>query len=132
MRFASFPMLALGVIAYNIVALVGSEDVLQATMFTIEVASGDEWEVRVADLFEVISLSLLFVELIRATATDQSAIVNHVLSMALFVVALVEFLLVRHFGNSTFFLLLVMLLLDVVAGFTITIIASRRDFAGEE
>ena len=50
------------------------------------------------------------------------------LSMILFVVCLVAFLLVKGFATSTFFLIVVMILLDVLAGFIVTIIASRKDF----
>lgn len=56
------------------------------------------------------------------------AIVNHALSMVLFIIVLVEFLLIRGFATSTFFLIVVMILLDVLAGFIVTIIASRKDF----
>jgi hypothetical protein len=55
------------------------------------------------------------------------AIVNHALSMLLFIVCLVEFLLFSAFATSTFFLVTLMVLLDVLAGFIVTIVASRRD-----
>ena len=48
--------------------------------------------------------------------------------MVLFIVVLVEFLLIRGFATSTFFLIVVMILLDVLAGFIVTIISSRKDF----
>ena len=48
--------------------------------------------------------------------------------MILFIVVLVEFLLIRGFATSTFFLIVVMILLDVLAGFIVTIISSRKDF----
>ena len=46
---------------------------------------------------------------------------DHVLAMLLFVVMLVEFLLVKSAGTSTFFLLLIISLVDVLAGFIIGI-----------
>ena len=55
------------------------------------------------------------------------AIINHSLSMILFIVCLVEFLLFRGFATSVFFLITVMVLLDVLAGFIVTIISARRD-----
>jgi hypothetical protein len=75
-----------------------------------------------------LSLILLFVELLKSTSSQRIAIVNHALSMALFVICLVEFLLLPGFAGSVFFLILTMVLLDVLAGFIVTIIASRRDF----
>ncbi|HEX4095611.1 MAG TPA: hypothetical protein VHX64_02725, partial [Caulobacteraceae bacterium] len=38
-----------------------------------------------------------------------------------------EFLLLQGFSTSVFFLLTLMVLLDVLAGFIVTIVASRRD-----
>jgi hypothetical protein len=60
------------------------------------------------------------------------AIVNHALSLILFVFCLVAFLLFKGFATSTFFLILTMVMLDVLAGFIVTIISARKDldFAG--
>ena len=55
------------------------------------------------------------------------AIVNHALSMILFVICLVAFLLMKGFATSTFFLILTMVMLDVLAGFIVTIISARKD-----
>ena len=48
--------------------------------------------------------------------------------MAIFVLSLIAFLLVRNFASSVFFLLILMMLLDVIAGFMVTIVSARRDF----
>ena len=49
------------------------------------------------------------------------------LSMILFVICLVEFLLIKGFATSTFFLIVTMVMLDVLAGFIVTIISARKD-----
>jgi hypothetical protein len=46
--------------------------------------------------------------------------------MALFIVMLIEFLLVRQAGTSTFFLLTMIALVDVLAGFIVSIRSSQR------
>ena len=46
--------------------------------------------------------------------------------MALFIVMLIEFLLVRQAGTSTFFLLTMISLVDVLAGFIVSIRSSQR------
>jgi hypothetical protein len=71
---------------------------------------------------------VLFFELVRATNTNKVAIINHSLSMILFIICLVEFLLVPGFATSTFFILTTMTLLDVLAGFIVTIVTARKDF----
>ena len=63
----------------------------------------------------------------KSAGTRRIAILNHSLSMGLFVICLIEFLIFPAFATSTFFLVGLMVLLDVLAGFVVTIIAARRD-----
>ena len=81
----------------------------------------------------LLALILLFIELLKSTSTGTAAIFNHALSMLVFIICLVEFLLHPAFATSTFFVILVMALLDVLAGVVVTIISARRDveFAGQ-
>jgi len=44
------------------------------------------------------------------------------------IVSLIEFLLFKSFATSVFFFLMMMTLLDVLAGFMVTIVSARRDF----
>ena len=133
--FAAVPLLALPVLAYNFVALTlaggfGSQEAtirMTEPLFTIAMNSAAEWPVTLGDLLLLAGLIVLFIELLKSTTSRRTAIVNHALSMILFVVCLIEFLLLRGFATSTFFLILIMVLLDVLAGFIVTIVASRRD-----
>jgi len=59
----------------------------------------------------------MFVELIKSTHSRRVALINHILSIALFVACLAELLLVPACATSTFFLIALMVLLDVLAGF---------------
>ena len=72
---------------------------------------------------------MLFIEILKSTSTGAATIFNHAVSMILFIVALVEFLLFKNFATSVFFILSVMCLLDVLAGVVVTIVSARRDFA---
>ena len=131
----ALPLLAIPVVLYNLVILFGAEsggmaaadETLRQAMFSIPMASGASWNVGVGDLILFLALILLFFELLKSTSSQKVAIVNHALSMILFVVCLVEFLLIRGFATSTFFLILAMVMLDVLAGFIVTIIAARKD-----
>jgi len=133
--FAALPLLALPVLFYNGFALlVGGGLRSGATgprfagqLFSVPMASHGQWTVTLSDLFLAGSLVVLFVELLKSTTSRQAAIINHSLSMVLFIVCLVEFLLLPAFATSTFFLLTLMVLLDVLAGFIVTIVASRRE-----
>jgi hypothetical protein len=133
----AIPLLILPVVIYNIVILFAGQDaggmvvvsdVLADPLFSIGMASGARWSVTVGDLILLLALGMLFVELLKSTTSQRAAIVNHALSMILFVVCLVEFLLLPGFATSVFFLIMAMVLLDVLAGFIVTIIAARKDF----
>ncbi|MDX5366118.1 MAG: hypothetical protein LPK88_06705 [Alphaproteobacteria bacterium] len=125
--FRTLPMMALAIIAYNIIVyLTGLSMDTQVT--TVTLVSGAIWSISVGDVLVFGGLMLLFLELISSTQTGASTIVNHALSMLVLLVALVQFIVLPEFGNSTFFALVILALFDVVAGFTVTITAARRDF----
>ena len=127
----ALPLLVIPVILYNIVVLTGgaamADERLREAMFSIPMASGAHWNVGAGDLILFLALILLFFELLKSTSSQKVAIVNHALSMILFVICLVEFLLLKGFATSTFFLIVAMVMLDVLAGFIVTIIAARKD-----
>lgn len=133
----ALPLLAIPVVIYNIVILFGgagdggmaqADAILRDPLFSVPMTSGASWNVGVGDMILFLSLALLFVELLKSTSSRKVAIINHALSMILFVGCLVEFLLIRGFATSTFFLISTMVMLDVLAGFIVTIIAARKDF----
>lgn len=132
----ALPLLVIPVVLYNVVVLsglfggsgvVGTDSGLREVLFTIPMASGAGWSVGVGDMILFLALILLFFELLKSTSSQKVAIVNHALSMILFVACLVEFLLIKGFATSTFFLIVTMVMLDVLAGFIVTIISARKD-----
>ncbi len=133
--FAAIPLLALPVLAYNLYVLtlpgmfssVSANASLAIPLFSFKTAAGVLWAVSLADVLLAASLVVLFIELLRSTTSHRVAIINHAFSMLLFVACLVELLLLPAFANSTFFLITLMVLLDVLAGFIVTIVAARRD-----
>jgi hypothetical protein len=128
------PLLVFPLILYNFVVLTGIATQgdearwMMDAIFTVNMFSGDAWGVSFADVFTGLSLLLLFVEIVKATRTDAMSIVNHGLSMLLAMTCIIEFITMKGFSNSVFFMLMLMTVLDVVAGFTITIVAAKRDF----
>ena len=81
------------------------------------------------DIFVILGLVALFFEIIKAARLGPGTIVDHMLSTAVFIIGLIVFLLVPAFGTSAFLLLVIMTLIDVVAGYTVSIFAARRDFS---
>ena len=103
--------------------------ILNNALFELPMLSGGIWRFTIGVLIILITLFLLFAELIKATYTSTSSLVDHGLSMVVFVACLVEFLLAPLAATSTFFLVMVATAIDVVAGFTIGIRVARRDLA---
>ena len=139
--WAAVPLLSLPVLLYNGVAALTVEGGLNAPnaggrlaepVFSVPMASGALWALSFGDVLVIVALVVLFVELLKSTSSRGAAVVNHGLSMALFIVCLVEFLLLEAFATSAFFLITLMVLLDVVAGFIVSITAARRDFGVTE
>jgi hypothetical protein len=129
----AFPLLLLALIPYNLLAfgggLAGQADVsaLLNEGFGITLPSGDVWHFTYADIFITFSLCLLFAEMVKATRSGRGELLNHAFSTLTFVAVLVEFLLLKGFATTAFFLLVAMTLFDVVAGYTISIVSARRD-----
>ena len=123
---ASIPLLAFVVAAYTALAL-AAPGWLEATLFGLPLLSGVVLWFRGGDLLLVIGLLLLCVEIYRATSSSTAAILNHVLSLVVFIIALIELIIMPQMANMTFFLIVLMTVSDVIAGFTVTISTARRD-----
>ncbi|MFO0988185.1 MAG: hypothetical protein U1F37_12605 [Alphaproteobacteria bacterium] len=120
------PLIGLLAVVYLIVAAV-FDTALGKTLFDLTLPSGSVWRFLVSDLFLLIGLVLLYLEILKSTRSGRAQIVEHVASMVVFVGCLLLFLLVRQTGTTTFLLITAMAAIDVVAGFTVSIIAARRD-----
>lgn len=142
--FGIFPLILFPVLIYNMIAFSGSSekvrDHMDSKALSVPMASQEtmtvggipaiehvQWLLTWGDVLVLLGLVLLFVELLKSTGTGTSAIFNHALSMLVFIICLVEFLLHPAFATSTFFLIMIMSLLDVLAGVIVTIVSARRD-----
>ena len=127
--FASTPVLFYIFLAYNGVVFLLTGISLQTTLLTIPMLSGATLSFTVSELLLVLGICALYIELLKSTRTTTASIIDHVFSMLLFIAFLIEFLLVKQAATSTFFLLMLIQMLDVIAGFTISITAARRDMS---
>ncbi|MDJ0726804.1 MAG: hypothetical protein QNJ38_16995 [Prochloraceae cyanobacterium] len=124
----AIPLFALIWVIYNLIIISGNNTTLDAELISINLISGAVWQITSKDLLLLMGLVTLYVETLKATRSNLVSIVNHSLSILVFVLFLVEFIIIAEAGNSTFFLLGLMSLMDAIAGFAITIVAARRDF----
>jgi hypothetical protein len=130
MYLLGFPLLLIPFAIYHILAfLLGMT--MHEVAGRIPMLSGATFELTVGDLLVGLGILLLYVEILKSTRLSSRAITDHLLSLALFVAMLVEFLLVERVVTSTFFLLLMLSLVDVIGGFSVTIRTAQRDLAVE-
>lgn len=132
MSFRSIPLIVLAFIAYNAVVLLGAgppEQILSTQILKLELISKGVWVFKLGDLLIFFVLILLFIELLKSTYTSSASLVDHALSMLVFVACLVEFLVIPQAASSVFFIIMVATLIDVVAGYTIGIRTARRDLS---
>jgi hypothetical protein len=123
------PLLIFSFAIYNIV-----EFILPGFSWSMEVlrfplASGGDFAITAGDLIVAGSILILLVEMLKAARLSRRSIIDHLLSMVLFVGMLIEFLLVKQAASSTFFLLLVISFVDVMGGFAISVRAAQRDIS---
>lgn len=124
-----FPLIVYNLIAFTVLGGVGKG--WSNVIFYIPMVSGQTWMVTAADLMLVASLIFLFFEVVKSTQSGRTSVLEHMLSTLVFILFLVEFLLVGACATSVFFLLMVMSLFDVVAGFTVSITSAGRDVTFE-
>ena len=123
------PLLGLLWLVYNAIVLVGATPMLEAVVSSFTLPSGAVWTMRGGEVLVALGLVALYVEMLKSTRTGTSSVIEHSLSVLVFVLFLVEFIVVPGAGTATFLLMTLMALLDVIAGFSISISAARRDLA---
>ena len=146
--FGIFPLLVIPVVLYNLLAmafggpvqdidasgqLIQSQaapiaSLLNERFLGLPMISGVEWVLTKGDAIVLLAVIFLFLEILKSTSTGTATIINHGISLLIFILCLVQFLLMPNFATSTFFILTAMTLLDVLAGVIVTILSARRDF----
>jgi hypothetical protein len=91
--------------------------------------SGGEWGIGPGDLMIAGSIGILLIEMLKTARMSRRTIIDHLLSLILFIGMLVEFLLVKEVASITFFLMLVISFVDVTGGFAVSIRTTQRDIS---
>jgi hypothetical protein len=131
MFLIGFPLLVLPFTLYNMIVFLTPGVSWTDKVTTFLMLSGQEWSLTAGDILVAFAILLLTLEILKATRIGYRTIVDHILSMILFVAMLVEFLMVRQAATSIFFLLLTVSMVDVMGGFIITIRTAQRDLTIE-
>jgi hypothetical protein len=126
-----FPLLLVPFAIYNMIAFLTPGVSWTSPVTTVHMMSGQDWVLTWEDILIAFGIFLLWVEIIKSTRIGMRSVMDHILAMALFIVMLVEFLLVQRAATSTFFLLMAIALVDVLAGFIVGMRSARRQIEVE-
>ncbi|CCV11057.1 hypothetical protein [Mesorhizobium sp. STM 4661] len=128
--FGAIPLLIVPFVLYNLGLLGifgGGDDPWVTEILSVRMMSGGVFSMTLGDLMVLIGLIFFFIEMVKATRTTNASIMDHLLSTFVFVAFLVEFLLVKGAAHSVFFTLMVIALIDVLAGFSVSMRSASRD-----
>jgi len=120
------PLLIIPLAFYNIVVFLLPGLEWAQPLAQVPTPSGTTWILTLGDFLIAVSMFILFLEFAKSIRSEGRNGVDHVLSVLLFVGMLAEFLLVKQAATPTFFLLLVACLVDMIAGFSLSIKEARR------
>lgn len=125
----AIPFTIVTLIAFNLVILFSDPGVWGNNIAVMTLFSDEVWEFTNGDLMVTVGLLILLIEVLRATTIHNRAITNHIISVVVLLVYVIEFVIVGEAANSTFFILTMIALIDVLAGVVVTIRLATRDFA---
>lgn len=131
MFMLGFPLLLVPFAIYNIIAFLMPGVTWTGVITTVHMASGADWTMSAGDMLVALAILLLCGEVLKSTRIGIRTVVDHSLSLLLFLGMLVEFILVQQAATATFFLLLVVSFIDVLGGFAVTLRSAQRDLTVE-
>lgn len=127
------PFLIIPLILYNVFAFgfLGGDPASPwtAVLFEVNMVSGTVFRLDLGSTLILVALVLLFFEVLKATRIGSITIWDHMLSTFVFVAYLLEFILVGSAATSVFFVLTAIALIDLLAGFAVSLRAATRDVA---
>ena len=126
MFLLGFPLLLVPFAIYNMIAFLTPGVDWTAAAATVHMMSGVDWVLNFEDILLAFAIFLLWIEIIKSTRIGSRSVIDHILAMALFIAMLVEFLLVQRAATSTFFLMMAIAFVDVLAGFIIAMRGAER------
>ncbi|HET7715371.1 MAG TPA: hypothetical protein VFK86_07065 [Bauldia sp.] len=125
----AIPLTVIPLIIYNLVAFVFPGTTWTGEIFGLTMVSGARWALTLSDLMITLAIAMLFLEIMKSGRTGSATLTNHILSTIVLLIYVIEFILLDIAATSLFFILTIIALFDVIAGFSITIRTATRDIA---
>jgi hypothetical protein len=122
----AFPLLIVPFTLYNMIAFL-LDLKFSERVFDVSLLSGVTMDVSIGDVLVIVGVLLLYFEILKSTRLLSKEIMDHVLSLMLFIGMSIEFISVPRTATPTFLILLSLCFIDVIGGFTIG--TAQRDIA---
>lgn len=111
-----FPLLLIPLAVYNIIAFLMPSVSFSDVLFKVPMVTGETWPVTLADLMLALGIVLLLLEVVKGARPGSKFLMDHLLSLIVFGAAAAEFVMWPKFGNSTYFLLVLLAMADFLGG----------------
>lgn len=127
----SVPLFLYLLLGANIIMWSGTEQssALNIIVAELTLPSTRDLIITVSDALILASFLALSIETFKATRTSNHVLVDHALSLLVFIVCLIELMVFPRLGNTTFLVITIASLLDVIMGFTVSLSTARRDIS---
>jgi hypothetical protein len=116
-----FPLLLIPLAVFNIIVFLMPGVSMTEPLFRVPLMSATEWPVTLSDMLLALGMLLLLLEVIKGARPGAKYVMDHLLSLVVFGAAAAEFVLWPKFGNSTFFLLTLLALVDFLSGIALRV-----------
>jgi hypothetical protein len=126
MSIVGFPLLLIPVAIYNIIVFLMPGVSFADPVAKLTLMSGAEWPLTLSDILLALGILLLMFEVIKGARPGAKYFMDHLLSLIVFGGAAAEFLLLPRFGSSTYFLLVLLAMVDFLSGIALR---ARRGLA---
>jgi hypothetical protein len=130
MFLIGFPLLLIPFALYNMIAFLLNLPFTD-TLFTLSLLSGTRMPVTTGDLLVMVAMLLLYLEVLKARF-GAKAIMDHVLSLGLFIAMAAELMLVPRAATPTFLLLTALSFVDVITGVSVSARPARSEIMLED
>jgi hypothetical protein len=114
-----FPLLLIPLAIYNIIVWLMPDVSLADPLAKVTLLSGAVWAITPGDILLALSLVLLLFEVMKGARPGAKYLTDHLLSLVVFGAAAAEFVLWPKFGNSLYFLLTLLTLVEFLSGISL-------------
>ena len=111
-----FPLLLIPLAIYNIIVFLMPGVSFTEPLVKLTLMSGVEWPLTLSDVLLALGIVLLMCEVIKGARPGSKYLTDHLLSLIVSGAAAAEFVMWSKFGNSTYFLLTALSLVDFLSG----------------